>query len=280
MKMTRGKSIEISDQLNAKSAEMIAQWIGCANVIRNQKTIQSQQEYTRWLAGGKPEESRPSINGQVSYLTKQLDFLKEIPCQIRRSAGAKWVDAVNAAKSGVRCSPKVKPKHKKRNCYVTNELFDVQALDDKRCLVQLKHDATQKTKGTYLAGFVMPFPKEEAGKALFLSRKGRKFWISMSFSKEFDVLPEREIKAELVGMTNEALEAALTGYDLGVKRQVTSSDGKVYHLDKRSQDTVNYSGLKPPSFKQLSPLSFLTNKSLHWLLSLPTSYMTYRSPVV
>jgi hypothetical protein len=37
MKMTRGKSIEISDQLNAKSAETIAQWIGCANAIRNQK---------------------------------------------------------------------------------------------------------------------------------------------------------------------------------------------------------------------------------------------------
>jgi putative transposase len=120
----------------------------------------------------------------VAYLTTEFSFLKDIPCQIRRSAGARWVNAINAAKSGLRKHPKIKSKSKKRNCYVTNELFDVQALDDERCVIQLKQDATKKQRGKYLLGVVMPFAKKDAGKALYLSRKGRRFWLSMSHGIE------------------------------------------------------------------------------------------------
>jgi putative transposase len=235
MKITHGKSVEITDKLSSHAAETIAQWIGCATVIYNQKTVKSKQEYQDWLDSGQLENERPSINGQVAYLTTELPFLKDIPCQIRRSAGAKWVDALNAAKSGLRKHPKVKPKTKKRSCYVTNELFDVQALDNERCVIQLKQDATKKQRGKYLFGVVMPFTKEYAGKALYLSRKGRRFWLSMSHGIEKDILSEADIKKSLIAMDNEALDSALTGYDLGVKRQVTGSDSAIYHIKDSAQ---------------------------------------------
>ena len=238
MKVKHGQSIEITDQLSSKAATAFACWIGCSTVIYNQKVVKSQTDYAAWIAKGKPEDARPETNTQVAYLNAELPFLKEIPAQIRRNAGAKWFEAVNAAKIGLRKPPKVKPKHKKRNCYVTNELFDVQDLSDDRCLIQIKRDATQKSKGHYLAGVVIPCKAVDVGKAFYLSRKGARFWLSICHNKEFDVLTETDVKALLVSLTDEQLDEQIKGYDLGVKRQVTGSDGKVYHLPDQAQQAL------------------------------------------
>jgi putative transposase len=238
MNITHGTSIEITEQLSSRAAQSLAQWIGGYNVITNQKTIASNDAYKAWVDAGKPEDAYPDINGQTSYLTKSFPFLKDIPCQIRRSAGAKWVESVNAAKFGLRSRPKVKSKYKKRNCYVTNELFDVQAIDDERCLVQIKYDAKKSNRGNFLVGVVMPFPKEDAGKALYISRKGKRFWVSMSFSLEKDILSESDIKKALVNMSDDELESQLTGYDLGVKRQVTGSDKIIHHISDEAQQKI------------------------------------------
>jgi len=239
MNITHGTSIEITEQLTPRAAQSLAQWIGGYNVITNQKTIASNEAYKLWTDDGKPENARPDVNGQTSYLLKEFTFLKDIPCQIRRSAGAKWVQSVNAAKIGLRSRPKVKSKYKKRNCYVTNELFDVQALDDKRSLIQIKYDAKKTNRGNLLVGVVMPFPKEDAGKALYISRKGKRFWVSMSFSLEKDILSEGEIKKLLLSMTNDELNEQLTGYDLGIKRQVTGSDNTIHHLSDEAQIKIS-----------------------------------------
>ena len=238
MQVKHGKSIEITEQLTPESANAIAQWIGCVTVIYNQKTIQSKYDYANWVEIGKPENARPQTNTQVAHLCEELSFLKEIPSQIRRNAGAKWFESLNAAKQGLRKHPKVRPKHKKRNCYVTSELFEVQALDESRCLVQLKHNDKKSGKGSYLAGFVMPFAKKDAAKSFFLSRKGSRFWLSMTYSVDVDSISEAEVKAKLVGMSDGELIEALTGYDLGVARQVTGSDGKVYHLSDSAQEKL------------------------------------------
>lgn len=238
MNITHGTSIEITTQLTTRAAQSLAQWIGGYNVITNQKTIASTESYKMWTDAGKPENAKPDVDGQTSYLLNEFTFLKDIPCQIRRSAGAKWVQSVNAAKLGLRSRPKIKSKHKKRNCYVTNELFDVQALDDERCLVQIKQDAKKISRGNFLVGVVMPFPKEFAGKALYISRKGKRFWVSMSFSLEKDILSEGEIKKALTDMTDDELNDALTGYDLGIKRQVTGSDNTLYHLTNNAQEKI------------------------------------------
>ena len=223
MNIKFGKSIEITQQLSTKAATTIAQWIGSSTVIYNQKTKKAKQDYQQWVAAGKDVDNRPIANQQVAYLTDQFDFLKEIPSQIRRNSGSKWFEALNAAKKGIRSQPKVKPKHKKRNCYVTKELFDIQAVDDKSCIIHIKPDDTKKNKGQYLCGVMMPFPKNKAGNALYLSRKGARFWLSMSYDKELDILTEQETKERVLSCTDEQLKELTTGFDLGVKKQVVST---------------------------------------------------------
>lgn len=230
MKLKRGISIEITKQLTPDVASMIAQWIGGYTVIKNQKTLLAKAEYAHWLAAEKPEDARPNVNTQVAYLCQDLPFLKDIPSQIRRNAGAKWFEAMNGAKAGLRQQPTLRKKHQKRNCYVTNELFIVQALADGRCVIQLKNNAMKGAKGQIVACFVMPFSKEDAGNALYLSRQGARFWLSMSYDKDVDILNQTAINGKVSQLSDDALMASMTGYDLGIVRQVTASSGQVYHF--------------------------------------------------
>jgi len=121
MKVKHGHSQEITGQLSECAAMTIAQWIGSYTVIYNQKTLLSKVAYRDGCDNGEPDDLRPTANQKVAFLTDELEFLKEVPSQIRRNAGAKWFEALNAAKAGLRKHPKVKPKNKKRNCYVTKE---------------------------------------------------------------------------------------------------------------------------------------------------------------
>ena len=73
-------------------------------------------------------------------------------------------------------------------------LKTVQALDNERCLVQLKANSKNRNRGQYPTGVVMPFAVEAAGKALSLSRKGRRFWLSMSFDKTLGVMTEEDVR--------------------------------------------------------------------------------------
>ena len=130
MKVKHGTCINITDQLSDEAKVTIAQWIGGATVIANQKTRQAEHDYQNWVARGKPKNQYPVYDQKAAHLSKQFEFLKTIPSQIRRNAAAKWMDSVNAFKAGLRAFPKVRPKHKKRNCYVTRELFDLQTIDD------------------------------------------------------------------------------------------------------------------------------------------------------
>jgi putative transposase len=230
MIVKHGKSIEITSQLSPQAATAIAQWIGGYTVIYNQKTMASRDDYQAWLDAGKPAEHRPESNASAAHFQAELPFLKDIPAQIRRNAGAKWFESHQAALKGIRSRPTVRPKHKKRNCYVTNELFDVQSLDDNRCLIQLKANSGKRHRGQYLTGVVMPFAADAAGKALFLSRKGRRFWLSMSFDKTLDVMSEDAVRQYAASLTDAELEHQIVGYDLGVKRQVTGSNSTVHHL--------------------------------------------------
>lgn len=234
-----GISQEITQQLSSESANTLAQWIGSYTVICNQKSVKAKSDHIDWMAQGRDEETRPAVDAKAAHFSDELPFLKDVPSQIRRNAGAKWLEAMNAAKIGLRKPPKVKPKHKKRNCYVTNELFDVQAIDKHRCLIQIKRSDKKSDSGQILAGVVMPFSKEDAGKSLYISRKGSRFWVSMSYNLSLDVMSEKQVKVAVISLTDEQLSDAVVGYDLGVKRQVTSSDNIVYHLTDNAQEKLS-----------------------------------------
>lgn len=238
MNITRGASIDITNQLTESSAKILASWIGGYTVIKNQKTLDHDKAVAEWIAAGKPEKQRPIANAEYSYLAKHLEFLKEIPCQIRRNAGAQWFAAHQAFVTGLRGKPVVRAKRKKRNCYVTNELFVVQHLDENRCVVHFKKDATQASNGKFFMSVVMPFSKDKAANSLFISRKGQRFWVSMSHEKEIDVPTEREIRESLVGMTDQQILDLTEAFDAGVANQLMGSNAVRYHFTPEEQAKI------------------------------------------
>lgn len=238
MKTTHGVSIEITDRLSEKAAKIFAAWVGGFTVIKNQKTLEYQAAMTEWLAAGKQESHRPIATQEVSHFQAKLPFLKELPCQIRRNAGSQWFAAQQAHLKGLRGAPTVRPKHKKRNVYVTNELFVIQPLDDQRCVVQFKVDAKKTSKGEFFFGAVLPFPKEKAANSLYISRKGTRFWLSMSHELELNVEPEAAIRQRLVAMTDDEILAVTKGFDVGVVNQVMTSDATRLHFTGQEEKVI------------------------------------------
>lgn len=119
---------------------------------------------------------------------------------------------------------------------------NVQPLDSERCLIQLKTNSGKRHRCQYLTGMVVPFAAETAGKALFLSRKGRRFWLSMSFDKTLDVMDEGAVRQYAASLIETELENQVVGFDLGVERQVTDSAGTVYHLPDAAAASLNRLG--------------------------------------
>jgi putative transposase len=233
MKLKRGYVTEITQQLTPSCAETIAQWIGGYTVIKNQKTFKSQKDFTTYLEHNKDDAYLPTNDAKVAYLQKELPFLKDIPCQIGRNAGAKWLEAMNSALIGLRKSPKIRKKTQKRNCYVTNELFIIQSLGENKSLVQLKNNAKKGNKSKIIGGFVVPFSKEKLGKSFYLSRKGQRFSLSIPYDKEVNCLSQKDLKKIIKEMSDTQLNEVTIGYDLGVKKQVTSNLGQVYHFKNK-----------------------------------------------
>lgn len=229
MDITYGSSIEITHRLDRESAGRIAQWIGGYTVIRNQKCLEGQSQYRAWLEAGSPGDARPQPDAKVAHIARRTEFpfLLEIPSQIRRNAGAKWLEQLNAALVGLRKTPKVKPKHRKRNCYVTNELFEVARLDKDLSLIHLKTSANKGAKR--FIGIPVPFPVEAISKSFYLSRQGDRFWLSLSHAEQIPVPTEKELRQMLHRMTREALAQITVGNDVGVVRQISDSEGRLFH---------------------------------------------------
>ncbi len=234
----RGKAVDITNKLNADSAPILAQWIGGANVIRNQKITENDTLYQQWKNDG---GEKPKPNQAVSHIANKagLDFLKDIPAEIRRNAGSCWYQDLNAALKGLRKAPKIKSKKKKRSCYVTKELFVTERLDTEHCLIKIRASSKKKDLNNFILHVRMPFSADDAANSLRISRQGNKFWLSMSYRKEFDVDSEQQIRESFAELTPEEAAELVNGYDIGKVRQVTSSSGAVFHMQDREAEQLN-----------------------------------------
>lgn len=233
----RGHVVDITDKLNANSAALLAQWIGAANVIRNQKIRENEAEYQAFLSGG---GARPEIRQGSSHIHKLdgLGFLKDVPAEVRRNAATMWHQDMMATLKGLRKAPRIKSKTKRRSAYLTKELFVVHRLDDEHCIVRIRRSAGKADLNHFILHVRLPFHHADASNALRISRQGRRFWLSTAYRKEFDVPDEQAIRKSFSGLTEETAAELVSGYDVGVARQVTDSAGTVYHMTNAEQDRL------------------------------------------
>ena len=228
--MNRGFSTDITKSLSSDAAIKIAQWIGGFNVIRNQKINDYKDDLKAWYDSDK-SLPKPKPDKKVSYLLERegLEFLQDIPCYIRRNAGSCFHEHVTAFFMGLRDMPRIKGRSKKRSCYVTKELFKIDKLNDNESMVRLRIDAKKQNQHNYFLELKLPFSVDQACKSLYLSRKGNKFWLSIGYDNQIE-FNESQFRKSLHEKSLLDLEKCVIGFDLGVKQQVTRSDGFVYHV--------------------------------------------------
>lgn len=239
MEINLGVSKEITSLLSSVTATTFAQWIGGYTVIKNQKAMEYRREVEAWIAAGRQKDKAPASNAATSHLQGRLEFLKDLPCQIRRNAGSKFMEACNASKAGLRGLSKPRGKHKKRNCLLTRELFDIAPGVGDQCKVCIKPHDKKTWDGQYLLIVDMPFKAAKAANSLYLSRKGNRFWISMSHKEDRDVLTEDQVRHRLSGMSDSELHQVVRGYDAGGVVQIAASNGEHLHFSVSEQRALD-----------------------------------------
>lgn len=206
----------ISKQLRPEQAQLFAQWIGCANVIRNQKIF----EYKSHIK----ENNSNNIDQKYSHIKKNKDltFLKNVPVQILRNASSAVFSDSEAAKKGIRKFPKVKNKFKKRSVVLTKELFVIEPFFGKTRLHIKNHD---KKGFRYVFSVVLPYKPEQIGNQVRISRHGRQFTLSAAFYDGAALIDPNQTLDDLSHLNESELRRRVTGVDRGVALHVCSSDG-------------------------------------------------------
>jgi len=227
--LSRGTKVEITKQLSSSSAEIFACWIGCYGVIWNCKVAEQQSicaEY-RQAKSRDPNTPYPILSqGVAHFLSEERPYLKEVPSQIRRNAGTKFVEAVKAFVKGLRKPPRLKNKYDPKKCLVTNELFELEC-NDEQWLFHFKK--TEKSAPFCTLTLEKPREASKLPKMVWLSRRGARFWISFSYEEDASNIREvADIIESLKEKSEEEQQQAVLAIDLGVKKPLTTSNGEVH----------------------------------------------------
>lgn len=222
--LSRGTSVEITEQLSLVSMQMLARWIGCFGVIWNAKVAENlsilKSYQTDLLIN--PLMARPKLNQKYAhYVQPGLEFLKQVPSQILRNASTKAHEAFNACVIKGRKRPKFKGRHSKRNCLITRELFDVE-LTEKTIEFRLK----ASNKSAPISHIVLPLKEgmTEAPAMIWVTRKNERYFISYSYTKEcLGLRTEAEILEAVQQSPKELQESLVVGLDVGVIKPVALS---------------------------------------------------------
>jgi putative transposase len=222
--LQRGFKGEVSKQLDSNAAQTFAQWIGCYSVIWDCKVAEnlaSFQDYLREKSVGQ-DVKKPKPNQAVAHFkTPERPWLAEAPSQIRRNAGTKFLEAFNACLKGLRSIPSFKGKYGKKNCLVTNELFEGK-LSAENIQFSFKRSAAAKPFCT----IVLPKNNKliEIPKMVWLRRRGSRFWLSYSYSADMPEVREERTIIEQLSQAPLAYQAeAVVGLDVGVKKPIALS---------------------------------------------------------
>jgi transposase len=216
---TRGFSINISERLTPNQAHFFAQWIGAANVMRNQKI----SEFKGQIAANDGDEFPTFSQGYAPIKGKEeLFFLREVPVQILRNAATEAYQDTNKAKNQLVKFPRVKNKFKKRSVVITKELFQVEPFGDGSMLTIMAH---AKKKPRKVFSIRLPHKPEQLSNQFRISRQGRKFSLSGSYNNGLADRKVEQVLADYAHLPEDELLGLVTGVDRGIALHLCSSDG-------------------------------------------------------
>lgn len=217
----KGFCINITDRITSAQAQRFAQWIGAANVVRNQKI----GEYIQLLKAGEGKQIGQGYSAIKTH--PDLTFLMPIPVQILRNAASSVYADAEAAKKQLRQFPKRKGRNKKRSAIITKELFMLESTGEDAALLSIfAHAKKSKQK---IFSIKLPYAPDRLASQFRISRQGAKFYLSGAYQNETEAVNsitqlERYQHSEL---TQEQLLDQITGIDRGVVRPIQTSEGLV-----------------------------------------------------
>ena len=244
-----GQCIDISSRLSEKQAITFSQWIGCANVVRNQKITGFKQ---RLAAGETLDQAYSAIRKH-----KDLSFLQSVPVQVLRNASASAYTDVQACLKGLRKFPKIKPKHKKRSCIVTTELFIKEPLADNQTRICIYEHG--KKGREFLFSIIVDRQPNAISNQLRLSRQGAKFWVSFSFDDDVSRASNDELLSNLSHLDQAELLNVAVGLDRGIKRHIQTSNGLTIAYSPKEQAALRKQSQRKARYQRILARKKRTN---------------------
>ncbi len=223
-----GKCINITSLLNQKQAETIAQWIGCSNVMRNQKI----DDLKNLLDSNQP------VNYAYAHIKakKELKFLKDVPPSVLRNAASAVVKTFDKCVKGDCKFPKKKGRGKRRSCIITDELFLKRPIGKNRSLIQfLEHS---KKKAPVLFSVEVDISCEQLANQCVFSRQGKKFFLSFGFNDGIETFDNDQLLLDFSYLSEDELKAKTIGVDRGVVLPAALSNGQSFCLSLSEKEKI------------------------------------------
>ena len=230
-----GKSYNISKELNSENAVLFAQWIGCSNVVRNSKIRESD------LSKG--------VDQAYSHIKKEYDFMKNIPVQILRNTIAELKSSFTAAEKGIRKTPKIKPKHRKRSAIITSELFTKTPVSECSTLITIFSNANKNKQEIFSK--IVEFAADKLSNQIRISRQGSDFSLSFSFDDGIERATNDALLKDLSHLTIEELKEKTIGVDRNVVVAAYTSDNKKYHYNPEEQQKLKELNRKKAHYQKI-----------------------------
>jgi putative transposase len=260
--LIRGTKIEITDQLSQEAREEFARWIGCYGVIWNCKVAENKAAYEAYLNAQCLGENLPKPKANQKYahhITEERAYLNEIPSQIRRNATTKCHESFRAYLQGVRKAPRYKGKFSKKNCLVTNELFNVKITDE-----SIEFFLKKTEKSIPFAHLILPQNDiSEAPKVLWITRKNDRFFLSYSYNQECAQVREESILIEQLKQAPlEYQHKAVVGLDVGIIKPVALSTGQSFDFTEAEKASLEKKALRRLKYqRKLARQQEMANKT-------------------
>ena len=217
-----------------KQKLVLSQWMGCQRVIYNAKVEEDRYYRTFGRKSLSLVGLEPSVDQQYAqFKNKELTpYLYTVPSQILRNGATRFKQAYSRFFQGLSGRPVHKNKYAKQSVWITGELFNFTATgaSKKRKQKTIYGHTLEIGAGKHYLGELRFTPSDEYGlpSTITISKNGGKWFVSFSYEKAADVIPEEEISSYYAAMSEEALDQIVQGNDRGKAIPVATNAGATY----------------------------------------------------
>jgi len=232
--MTLSSGIKFRCYPTEKQKRALSQWMGCQRLIYNAKV--AEDEYFRTFNRKfllPPGNKRPIDQQYAHFKSREhTPYLYEVPSQILRNGATRFKQAYSRFFQGLAGRPVFKKKYRKQSVWITSELFK---------FIATGKSGKKRDRTIYDHKLMIGKGKHNLGELVFkasdeydlpatitISKEAGKWFLSFSYEKDVDRIPEQELIDYYASLSRELLTQITQGHDRGTVIPVATDTGKTY----------------------------------------------------